>query len=100
MSPTEPQQEQPDGLWIDGVAYTISDLTYREQRTLRDLVRSLAPDNLDPADAPDADYVPAIITVIKQRTDPAFTIDQALDFKPSDLEPPARPTKPAATKMS
>lgn len=82
---------------VDGLAVSEDDLTFREQRAMRELIRQIAPQN-DLDQAGDADILPALICVIKQRTDPAFTIEQALDFRPSDLEaPPTRPKRtPAA----
>ena len=88
-------------IYVDGQPYTIDDLTFREQRQMREFVKQLAPAE-DVArsieDASDADYIPAVIAVIKQRTDEDFTLEQALDFKPTDLEGP--PTKPAAKKRA
>lgn len=102
-----------DGLFIDGETYTFDDLTYREQRLMREKLRELVPpEDLEPRigadgesyrpDVVDAaspvDYIPAFIYVIKQRTDSEFTLEQAMDFKPADLVVPAkpRPTKPRA----
>lgn len=81
-------------LWLDGKPYTVDDLTFREQRKLRDLIRELAPGE-DVESASEADFIPAFIAVIKQRDDPGFSVEQALDFRPADL---ARPQKRAAKK--
>ena len=96
------QDEAPDGaLWIDGQPHTLDELTYREQRQLRTFVKELSDEPVEGVeDVVEVDLIPAFITVIKQRTDPGFTLDQALDFKSSDLEAPARPTKPAAKKRA
>jgi hypothetical protein len=89
-------ESDESALYIDGEQVTMGDLTFREQRTMRDIIRNLAPDN-DPDNAAEADIIPALITVWKQRTDPKFSLDDALDFKPGDLDaPPTR--KPAAKK--
>lgn len=80
-------------IWLEGQAYDADDLTFREQRKLRDYMRELAPNN-DVEEASDADFFPALICVIKQRSEEAFTLEQALDFKESDLSGP--PTKKAA----
>jgi hypothetical protein len=85
------------GIWVDGKCYTDDDLTFREQRTIRSLLRELMEDPLfDPLDAAQADLMPAYVCVIKRRTDPGYTVEQALDIKPSDLAKPekkARPTR-------
>lgn len=85
---------EESALYIDGEQVTMNDLTFREQRTMRDHIRALAPDG-DPDNASEADIVPALIAVVKQRTDPKFTLEQALDFKPGDLERPTRAKAPA-----
>ena len=66
---------------IDGQSYTADDLTFREQRELRTQIRELLGDpaaNVD--DAAVMDFIPALVYVIKRRTDPKYTIDQALDL--------------------
>lgn len=88
---------EESALFIDGERVTMADLTFREQREMRDHIRTLSPDN-DPDNAAEADIIPALIAVYKKRSDPAFTLEQALDFKPGDLEAP--PTKPAAKKAA
>jgi hypothetical protein len=81
------QDQDQTALFIDGARITIDDLTYREQRDMREFVRNLAPEH-DPDQAGEQDVIPALIAVVKRRTDPEFTLEQALDFKPSDLAPP------------
>lgn len=82
--------DDDSALWIEGQAYTTDDLTFREQRQLRDFIRELAPDG-DPDEASEADIIPAFICVVKRRETPEFTLDQAQDFKPGDVErPPTR----------
>lgn len=82
---------------VDGVQAKVADLTFAEQRKMRDLTRQLAPDG-DVEEAGEQDVIPALITVIKQRTDESFTLEQALTYKPADLAAP--PTKPPAKKRS
>lgn len=79
-------------LHIDGQAYAVEDLSFREQRTMRDIVRGLAPEN-DPDQAAEADIIPALITVIKRREQPDYRVEDALEFKPSDLRPPTAPAE-------
>lgn len=85
---------EESALYIDGERVTMADLTFREQRRMRDYVKELAPDG-DPDNAAEADIVPALIAVVKQRTDPGFSLEQAQDFKPGDLERPTRAKAPA-----
>jgi hypothetical protein len=92
-----PDEQTATAIHIDGSPYTMDDLTFREQRQMRDVIRSLAPDN-DPDQASEADIVPALILVIKQRTEASFTLEHALDFKPGDLAPPPEPAAKKAAK--
>lgn len=82
--------ETTEGIYIDGAVYTNDDLTYREQRQVRVFIQELAPDG-DVDEAGEADVVPAFVCVVKRRAEPAFTLEQALDLKPTDLVAP--PTK-------
>lgn len=80
------------GLFIDGTVYTVDDLSYREQRKMRELARELAPDGeLDAAG--EIDLIPAMVCVLRRRTEPSFSLEQALDVKPKDLEQPVPPTR-------
>lgn len=100
-SPATEEAVDPSAIWIDGNPYTTDDLTFGEQRIMRDLVLKNSPEDVtDPTQAADADFIPAIITVVKARETPSFTYEDALKFKPKDLEPPERPTKPAAKKKA
>lgn len=76
------------GLYIDGDFHSLATLSFREQREMRDQIKHLAPDG-DVDAAGEMDILPALIYVVKRRTDPAFTIEQALDAKLADLTPPA-----------
>jgi hypothetical protein len=64
----------------------MDDLTFRERRKVRSLARELDgnPD-VDFDDLVLDDLIAAFVTVCKQRTTPDFTIDEALDLKPTDL---------------
>jgi hypothetical protein len=99
----DPQNDQPNEqvLIIDGDEYDLgqNDLTFREQRDLRKLVRELTEDpELDPGDASLMDFLPALVTVIKRRVDPNFDVNTALDLKWEEVlrERPADPTPPPA----
>lgn len=84
---------------IDGVVHTLDDLTFREQHALRNAVRELSGDATQlPGDAAFMDFLPALAYVIKRRTEPAYTLDQALDLVESDVLA-ERPT-PAADAAS
>jgi len=84
-----------DGIYIDGAFFTVDDLTFREQREMREHTRTLAPDG-DIDSAGEADLIPAFICVLRKRSDPTFTLEQALEIKPSELiapDPPKRARK-------
>lgn len=95
--------ETTEVLVIDGEEYDLGqdDLTFGEQRALRKLVRDLAEDpDLNPVEATLADFLPALVTVIKQRTDASYTVEDALGLKYEDViqERPQKAAKPAAKK--
>lgn len=70
---------------LDGKPFSYDDLTYREKREARQVVRDLAENpDLRWFEADMEDQTPAIIFVARKRTDPAFTLDQALDAKDED----------------
>lgn len=95
-----------DSFQIDGVAYTADDLTFREQRELRTIVRDLVDDpEVNIEDMAMMDFLPALVYVIVKRDNAEFTLDEALDMKISDLlpaengngkKPARRPTQSAA----
>jgi hypothetical protein len=92
---------RPEGsIAVDGRFWTVADLTYRERRELRDEVRKLlGNDHAEIADVvDDADIIPPLVYLIRRRTDPEFTLEQALDMSEAELEEAAekvdaRPTK-------
>jgi hypothetical protein len=91
---------RPDGsIAVDGRFWTVADLTFRERRELREMVRQLMGNpHAEISDvSDDADIVPPLVATIKKRTDPSFTLDQALDMTEAELEEAARavPTKAA-----
>lgn len=82
---------EADGFVIDGVTYSPDDLTFREQREMRKLIREELAENPD-ADIDDmalADVVPAFVYVVKKRDNPDLTLDDVLDMKLSDFIPDA-----------
>jgi hypothetical protein len=95
-------EDDPAGITIDGEKYTMDDLTFRERREVRKLTRVVAEDpDLDLEDAVLDELLVAFATVVKQRTDPAYTLDDALDLKVADIvqrgeaadPPPAAPAR-------
>lgn len=86
-------KQEPEGLWVDGERYTVSDLTFKEQRELRQIVRDVTGDPEHGMFGEDCDFIPAFVTVIKRRENPAFKVEDADQLKDTDLEKPARPTK-------
>lgn len=91
----EANEPRPAGVYINGEGpYEWEDLSFREQREVRKLTKSILD---DPDDVGIMDVLPAFVTVIVKRDDPEFSIEQALDLKEGDLEPPEKPT-PRARK--
>jgi hypothetical protein len=94
-----PDDQSPDDvLLIDGDVFELSDadLTFREQIKLRTFIRDLSGDpSLQVTDAMIVEFLPALVAVIKQRTDHSYQLEQALDLKYADVVGP-RPTEPAA----
>lgn len=103
-------------LYIDGDPVGWDDLTFREKKQVRQIVRD---ELLDEGDARDEDgnlewervpldaIDPAVVYVVKKRTDDDYTLEQALDVKRSELQPPAkkngsskRPTKGRTSKRA
>jgi hypothetical protein len=82
-----PEHDSSSGVPIDGRIYTLKDLTFRERRELRQMIR----DSIGRPDAElydvvdDADLVPCIVYLVKRRTDSAYTLDMALDLTEAEL---------------
>lgn len=85
------------GLWVDGEHVTLDDLTFGEQHRMRKYAKELAGTD-DIEDAGEIDLIPAMVCVVKQRTDKDFTLEQALEVKPKDLEPPKDVSDPPTPK--
>lgn len=90
---------------IGGKRYTDDELTFKEQRELRTLVRQLVEDDkASLAEQDMMDVLPALVYVIVKRDNPDFTMDEALSMKIGDVlqpdTPPDPPTKPAASKRA
>lgn len=84
-------------VFVDGVKVTVADLTFGEQVKLRKFIRDLSPDG-DEDEASSAEMVPALVTVVKQRTEPEFTVENALALKEADLSGP--PTRAATRRKA
>lgn len=85
---------------VDGEVIDPDDMTFKEQRRMRDVIRGLVGDpNLDLNDVDLMDFLPAVVFVVKQRTNAKYELDDALDLKPADVlqERKKRPTKAAKT---
>lgn len=90
----EPDEERilPLGLMLDGKPYALSDLSYREQREVREKMReSTGNPNVTFGDVmmglvDDMDLVPALVWAIKKRDDPQFSYEQADDLKPGAVK--------------
>lgn len=91
---------------VDGKGYSVDDLTFREQRELRKLVRELVDDpTAELVESDLMDVVPVAVFLVRRRGDDTYTLEQALDLKWDDLHPKSngngngnggarRPTKP------
>lgn len=91
-------------LRIGGVEYDPQDLTLREERDVRKLIRDLVEDpDVDFESLPLGDVLPALCFVLRRRDDPDFTIEDALDLKQRDVlvdgetEKETRPTRRGAS---
>lgn len=102
-------QAEAEGFVINGVRYAPGDLTFREQREVRRLIRELAENpEADIDDMSLADVVPPFVFVVLKRDNPDITLDDVLDMKLSDFmadesEPEApkkRPTRAAKAATS
>ena len=81
-------------IFIEGAAYTPDDLTFREQREMRDIYRNMMGDPAaDLANAANMDFLPVLAYLVRRRDDPEYTLERALDLKIADLVTPP-PTKP------
>jgi len=96
-------------LVLDGEVIDTDDLTFREHREMRRILREdILEDptaDVDVETLPLSDFLPALVLVIKRRTDSGYTLDQAMDLKLSDVvrDPVANggpPTKPAAKRRA
>lgn len=85
---TLPTDTPDDGFVINGKLHRVEDLTFREQRELRKIVRELADDseaNLEEMAV--MDVVPAFVYVVMKRDDAGLNMDDVLDMKLTDFIP-------------
>lgn len=95
--------KQPElELHVDGEKIDLDTFTFAEMDEYRRLVRESAEDpDIHPDLAAPQDKWPAMVTVIKRRTDPDYTLEQAKQLKRSDiLREVKRPTRRGTTKAS
>lgn len=92
---------------IDGEDVSLTSLTFREQRQLRQFVRELSDDpDVMPADAPLMDFLPALVAVVRARSredaSPQELLEEALEMNFSDVipEPEARPTRRSSSRST
>jgi hypothetical protein len=78
-------------LWIDGKPYKWDDLTIGEKNRARNLLWQIAPGNELENAGPD-EINACAYTVLRQRTEPEFTLDDCFEMKSEDLvkRPPTR----------
>lgn len=75
-------------LRINGKVYDPSDMTFREQREMRRIVKEeLMPDEveIDFEALTLSDLIPAMAVVLVRRDNPEYTLDEALDLKLKDV---------------
>jgi hypothetical protein len=96
-----------DGFMINGVMYGPDDLTFREQREMRKVIRELAEDpQADLENMSLTDVVPAFVFMVLKRDNPDLELDEVLDMKLTDFvahdepEPKKRPTRAAKAAAS
>lgn len=95
-------------LRINGKVYDPSDMTFREQREMRRIIREdLLPDedDIDFEAMTLPDLIPAMVVVLVRRENPDYTLDEALDLKLKDVyvtedEAAAPPTSRGSSKKS
>lgn len=86
MAAETEEKVDPFAILIDGEKYTMDDLTFRERREVRRLTREVAEDpELDLEDAILDELLVAFATVVKQRANPEYTLDEAMDLKLTDI---------------
>lgn len=98
MTDQQPEQAELDAVPVDGELYKADDLTGGEQRELRNTLRHLTGVEdgtlvqfLDLGyGVDDFDIVSAMTYVVKRRTDPEYTLEQALQLKPAEVAEEAR----------
>lgn len=91
-------------LKVHGKEYDPNDLTFREEREVRTLVKQLNDGaDVDFEDVPFGDILPALCYVLRRRDDPEFSMEQALDLKYREVVVGAeegktpRPTRPGSS---
>jgi hypothetical protein len=96
-------------LRIGGKVYDPSDMTFREQREMRRIVRDelLPGEDVDFESLTLSDLIPAMAVVLVRRDKPEYTLDEALDLKlkevyvtEDDAKLAAPPTSRGSSKKS
>src|SRR4051812_10925945 len=95
MPETEPDPGQE--IVVDGEVVDFEQRSWGEQLEVRKVARGIAggPD-ASVGELAMAEFVPALVVVVKRRTEPEYSLEQALALKPSDVlrEPSsAKPTR-------
>lgn len=94
MASAEQQAEQD--IVVDGDPVDLEDLSFAEERELRQVIRGLSGNaTVDLDDTDLMDFLPAIVYVFKKRNDPKYELDEALKLKRKDVlkDKPKRPTR-------
>lgn len=88
------------GLFINDREIVEDDLTFREKREMRRVIREELMDdpNAEISDAYTDDFYLALIYIVLKRDKPDMAVEEALDLKLSDFLKPVPPTKAAAKR--
>lgn len=79
-----------DGVYIDGELFTDDDLSFGEQDELLRYVREFSGDDEATVEESRMFHVlPALVTVVKRRSDENYSLDDAKALKPGDLVKPS-----------
>ena len=99
-----------DFLHVGDQSFDPEDLTFKEKKAVRRIARTELWEadiqgEFDWAEVPDEDVIAATVAVFMRREDPAYTLDQALELKPSDVmreddDLPPTSAAPAAKRSS
>lgn len=89
---TEPEQD----IVVDGEPVDLDDLSFGEERELRQVIRGLSGrEDVDLDEVELMDFLPAIVYIFQRRSNKNYELDEALKLKRKDVlkDKPKRPTR-------